>query len=310
MTPSHKMRICPALSIVLAAAIGPLSANPAPSSGTATPVAYGMQTGGSQPAVIRSTAISTNTPATTPVRYTGWSLLRSDDKLPAESPLVIPAREIDVAAANQISEDLSIMGRIIEKSVLASYGVRPPEWSDVFVGGHAGQGLGPAVLFGVPGRTKPLYVGGYGATFFIQVDFPLLPPPEKAGQEQAQPEEDAVWAQTKRSLLDPRTAGVAPRAEPAGQPYSQGKVESFRRSLIATMKHGANIRALESGEWLVFVVQGPGSPVTDAALPILGTVLPGRSVMTLRATKADVDACAKGPLSQEQFEQRVQAITY
>jgi hypothetical protein len=32
--------------------------------------------------------------------------------------------------------------------------------------------------------------------------------------------------------------------------------------------------------------------------------------MTLRATKADVDAYAKGQLSQEQFEQRVQVTTY
>jgi hypothetical protein len=32
--------------------------------------------------------------------------------------------------------------------------------------------------------------------------------------------------------------------------------------------------------------------------------------MTLRVTRADVDAYAKGQLNQEQFEQRVQVITY
>jgi hypothetical protein len=309
MTHPHKTRICLALSIVLAVAIGALRANSAPVT------TYGVQSGPARSGGISSATVSTNAPAAAPVRYTNWSMLRSDDAgLSIESPLVIPAKEIDVAATNQIIEDLSIMGRIIEKNVLTAYGVRPPEWADIFAGGYPGQNAGPGVLFAPPGRPKPLYVGGYGATFFIQVNFPLLPPAEEVKEEPARSEEDPVWDQTKRSLLE---SGAA-RAEPAGQPYSQGKVESFRRSLIAAMKHGANIRALEPGERLVFVVQGFGSPAANSgqapaagmALPAPRTTSPGRSVLTLRATKADVDAYAKGQLSPEQFEQRVQAITY
>ncbi len=73
---------------------------------------------------------------------------------------------------------------------------------------------GPQALFPSPGRPKPLYIAGYGAMFFIQVDFPLLAPPEKAQEQPAEAQEDTVWAQTKQSLLEPRTAGQRPRKEP------------------------------------------------------------------------------------------------
>jgi|GEM_PF-1159208 len=317
MTPSHKTRICLALLAVLAGMVSRLDANSVPSSGMATPAAYLVETGDSRSDAIRAPVTSTTAPMAMPVRYTGWAFPGSDDgDLAIEPPVVIPAKEIDIAGTSQIIQDLSIMGRIIEKNVLGAYGVRQTGWGDVFTGGPLRQDMGPSVLFPSMGRPKPLYIGGYGATFFIQVDFPLVPPPEEAQEEPARSEEDPVWAQTKRSLLEPRTTGTGPRAEDAGQPYSQGKVESFRRSLIATMKHGANIRVLESNEWLTFVVQGVGSsspsPRQDpmTALPRGSAMSAGRSVMTLRATKADVDAYAKGQLNPAQFEQRVQAITY
>jgi hypothetical protein len=64
------------------------------------------------------------------------------------------------------------------------------------------------------------------------------------------------------------------------------------------MKHATNIRAIEGSEWVALVVRGP-----EAATA-------GKTTMTLRATKSDVDQYAKGQLSQQQFEQRVQTMTY
>lgn len=310
MTPSAKTRICLVLSIVPVAAICQAQSDIAPNPVTAT---ASMRPGADvvDPAVI------------TPTRFEDWGFLDSqdeafEDEVSVELALVVPNKEIDVATAGRMIEDLGIMSRIIEKNVLDRYGIRRAGWRDAFVGRDPSPVVTPRALSSSSGGPKPLYLGGYGATFFIQVDFPLLAPPDKKQEQPPQTQEDPVWAQTRQSLREPRSSGRAPR-EYAGQPYSQGRVDSLRRSLITMMKHAANIRGLEPAEWLTFVVQGTASPsagpergaTTGTAVPMIGSVRPsGRSVMTLRTTKADVDAFAKGQLSQEQFEQRVQTITY
>jgi hypothetical protein len=314
MTPSHQTQICLTLFLALVVAVCRADANSGPDNAlaTATPASSSPSAGVRVPMVPTSSAA-------TPARFTNWGFLGSDaGGTFVEPALVIPDEEIDAAATSRIVEDLSIMSRIIEKNVLTPYGIRQTGWRDVFVDAYQSPNAGPRAFFSSSlGRPKPLYIGGYGATFFIQVDFPLLPPADQAQEQRPQTQEDPVWAQTRQSLREPRPSGMAPRGESGGQPYNQGKVDSFRRSLIATMKHAANIRVLEGNEWLTFVIQGLSSATADPtrslttgrALPLVGTSS-GRSVMTLRATKADVDAYAKGQLSQEQFEQRVQVTTY
>lgn len=339
MTPSYKTRLCLVLLVVLAAAAGLLHANSAPipipedptqprqesgavmggvgmgGAGMGGAVVGGMGMGGG----MSSAPIATSAGVATPARFTGWSFAGSDDAS-AELALVIPNKETDVATTSRTIEDLGIMSRIIEKNILTPYGVARNEWRDPFARVYGSADAGPRALFPSFGRPKPLYIAGYGATFFIRVDFPLLPPPTQTPEQPTQTQEDSVWAQTKQSLTESPETGVVQQGRPAGQPYNQARVEGFRKSLIGTMKHAANIRGLEAGEWVTFVVQGQGpmiaTPVTSAGatngivLPAAGPVSTGRSVMTLRATKADVDAYAKGQLSPEQFEQKVQAITY
>jgi hypothetical protein len=151
-----------------------------------------------------------------------------------------------------------------------------------------------------------LYIAGYGAVFFIQVGFPLLPPPDTQDKPPAEEPVDTVWVQTRQAIFEPRARGPVPGADVgAPEPYSRERVEMLRSTLIASLKHAANIRALEPREWLAIVVQGT-APRTDAS----PRSTPGRSVLTLRATKADVDLYAKGQLGQAQFEQRLQVVTY
>lgn len=318
MIPSRKTCICLMLLMVFAVMTdrgdgGSTSAAPS----AAPAVAYPRSTD-SLPSsgVAGGSAISTNAPVATPARYTNGFFYQSENEDPLiEAALVVPGREMDIEATAQIIEDLSVMGRILEKNVLAGYGLRRTVSQDIFAGRYLRQEAGPRVLFPSIGQPKPLYVGGYGAVFFIQVDFPLLPPAEQAQEQPADPQKDPVWAETRRALFEPR---AAQRSEDTPEPYSREKVDSFRRSLIGAMKHAMNIRALEPGEWLAIVVQGVGSPTETSrrgpsaglTLPMVGTVSAGRSVMTLRARKADVDSYAKGEISQTQFEQRVQVMTY
>lgn len=308
-----KRRMCLTLSLFLTAAVGHVHANSGPSAREPVQVveagAVDMYGGP------RSSGVATYA---APTRFADWFYVGFEGEPSMEPALVIPDKEIDVATTSRIMEDLGIMSRIIEKNVLASYGIDRGGWREPVMGGFASpDAVGPRALFSSVGRARPLYIGGYGATFFIQVDFPLLSPtqtPEKPAETQ----EDPVWAQTRRSLLEPRPGATGLRGEAAGRPYNQGKVDSFRRSLIATMKHAANIRDLESIQSVTFVVQGLGSPASVPQRSQPGVVIPtvgnapsfDRSVMTLRTTKADVDACAKGQLTREQFEQRVQVTAY
>jgi len=242
-----------------------------------------------------------------------WRLQANEGRL-TEPVLVIPAKEVDVDTVSGVVEDLSVMGRIIQKNALSTV-VSPDRRSLPLLGRlrWGADSAGPEVLFSAVGRPKPLYVGGYGAVFFVQVDFPLVAPP--AAKDEAPPAEqaDAVWAETRRGLFEPQPSGVVvPGNADASEPYSGERVATLKGALIATMKHAANIRALEPGERLTIVVQGP-SPQTKAAASagaLVGNVPDGRSVLTLRAGKADIDLYAKGELSQAQFEQRVQVVTY
>lgn len=248
---------------------------------------------------LRPTApVPSSPPRTVPPVLPGES-----DRPLTESVLVVPAREMDIETTEQIIEDLSVMARIIEKNVLAPHGLRPTASRDIFLGVPLRQDAGPHILFPSTGRPKPLYIGGYGAVFFIRVDFPLLPPPEKAQEQPGGSQEDPVWAEARRALLEPGAARTAqPREDPL-PPYSRERVNSVQRSLIATMRHAANIRALAPGEGLTLVVQGPGpSPA--------GTAPGGATVMVLRAAKDDLDLYAGNQLGLVQFEQRVQVMLY
>ena len=66
---------------------------------------------------------------------------------------------------------------------------------------------------------KPIYIGGYGAVFSLQVDFPLLPPPETAEPNKTADKTDRIWAAAQRELSGPAgrpssATGRIARADP------------------------------------------------------------------------------------------------
>jgi hypothetical protein len=239
-----------------------------------------------------------------------------------EPVLVIPGKPMDPQAVDQAVEDLSVMSRILEKNAFGEYYMlgSPGAMSvlDLYRSSTR-NAAGPGVLFPVLGRAKPMYLGGYGAVFFIQVGYPLLPPPEAPKEPPAGQQEDSVWAEAKRSVFEPQTHRALPQGETeAVEPYHRQKVDDVRNALVVLMKHAANVRILEPAEQVTIVVQGPMAPVLrrvqDPSLGATSQPAPvttgGKTVLMLRATKADVDLYAKGQLNQEQFEQRLQIVTY
>ena len=278
MTPSHKTSICLTLLIVSAVAAGPSSS-------------------GSAPAASPITTISANLQG----RF-GDSLFFQPGRGPVAGPmLVVPDKEIDAATVGRIIEDLSIMARIIKKnsaSVINFDAATSPYGRMPFTNPY----VGPSLLFSSGGQPRPLYVAGYGALFFIQVDFPLAAAEQPTTTEQS--ETDAVWAEARQSLSESQPTNRYRRGAFNGpQPYSRERVDALQSSLIATMKHAANIRGLEPTEWLMIVVQGTSSQ-TDGSASAAGD----STALTLRATKANIDLYAKGELGQPEFEQRLQVV--
>ncbi len=240
--------------------------------------------------------------------------------------VVIPVEEMDAAAVNRIVMDLSVMSRILERGVrelpALNEDVMMRELQGIYGDDYLRFGAvrtGPRILRSSNGQPRPMYIGGYGAVFSLQVDFPLVPPPEMTEQDQTAEPADQVWAQAQRELLDPQGATRLQRGAPQAEPYRQEVVEGLKNALIDALKHATNIRDLEAEAWLTILVQGPAptaqglpadSPNDEPLPPLAGPRSTARTLLTLRARKADIDLYAKGQLDDAQFQQRVQIVTY
>ena len=245
--------------------------------------------------------------------------------------LVIPAKEMDAQAFTRIVEDLSIMGRIIEKNLQGAqqehfaYAMATELGRNVFL---PSGGSGPRILRSSSGRPKPMYIGGYGALFSLRVGFPLVPPPQVPEPNKAAEQTDRVWAQAQQELLDPRGAARMQQGVPQESIYNAEAVADLRTTLMALLKHATNVRDLEPDAWLTILVQGPAptapsqpqDPLYAEQPTVYGELFyqanlsgagdEGGTVMTLRTKKADIDQYAKGQLDEAQFQQRVQIVTH
>jgi hypothetical protein len=242
-------------------------------------------------------------------RSTGIAFLSAGRGWIAEPAMVIPAtEEMDAQTAAQLIEDLSIMGRIIERSMANSTESTDSDALNLYRRMQFDAwGAGGSAFFSSPGRARPLYVAGYGALFFVRVDFPLLSPPQTAEKEPAKDESDVVWAETRRSILEPETSRApGPRDDETAVPYNRARVDALKSALTTTMKHARNIRGLDADEWLTIVVQGTAGRTEASATTTIGN----GSTLTLRVKKSDADLYAKGQLAPTQFEQRLQVVSY
>ncbi|MCX5646058.1 MAG: hypothetical protein NTZ17_15470 [Phycisphaerae bacterium] len=331
-----------ALLILLAACARPAYSGSA-SAGEATPAPASSLAPAAMPSTAPPLADAT-VPATAAIRPSArQSISRSRglagaNRRAAAPVLVIPAKEMTPETCDRIVEDLSIMSRIIEKSLRDAseqgYGLTVTA-SGMYGGGGGSYGrgagiygqtlflpsdsTGPRVLRSSGGRPKAIYIGGYGAVFSLQVDFPLVPPPETPEPNKTTDKADRVWAAAQRELVNPQAALHLRPGVSQGMPYRPEAVENLRSALIAVLQHASNIRDLEPESWLTIVVQGcstvadqPEDSSGDQQGNLIG-VRPsgsGRTLLTLRARKADIDQLAKGPLEQTEFQKRVQITSY
>jgi hypothetical protein len=220
--------------------------------------------------------------------------------------LLIPADQVKPQQLALITEDLSVMSRILDKKLKDAHLGKDYDWfcASDFLDWHM-----PV--------TKSIYLEGYGALFLKRVNFPLSPPAEPDDRKQATEGLDPVWEQARREVYFGKEVFKPRRKKRSRDEYDAEKVEGLKRTLFEALRHTANIRNLEADEWVVITVVGespgpwvPGSVLlheradknvvnkeideSPYSLPSLSAEnhFSAPAVVTMRVRKKDVDAFA------------------
>ena len=236
----------------------------------------------------------------------------------------------DMKNAQTLSEDLSVMLRILEKSAGA-------------------KADGPATAAGIelfsfnrPTSPRAFYLADYGAMFLLNVKFPLIAPPRKDDQTHTN-ETNSEWERAREEVYG-RRGGFekGEMASAAGEEFDQQRVENLKTQLIEDLANAKNIRNLKSDDYITVVVLGGGArgtfvrreggPVGGRAggngfggggarggggggfsrmeVTSAGIDSGAQSTMTLRVKKSEVEAFAKGKLDAEAFQKKVSVQVY
>jgi hypothetical protein len=230
---------------------------------------------------------------------------------------VIPATEIKTEDYLAIERDMHVMSLIFDRAL------RKPQ----MIGGVF------TVLEDFFGRdshlTEAIYLDGYGALFFMEVNFALLGPTESQEEKKLKEDEeqiDQIWKRAEQELYSPQDLNINRRTGSVRE-YEAEKVENLKNTLITVLKHAANIQALKSDELVVLTIFGRASQ-SERTSGRLSRSSRGRSgygtirsagakassfsttVVTIRTKKSDIDAFSKGELDFDQFHERTQIITH
>jgi len=239
--------------------------------------------------------------------------------------LIIPKEMGDPKELTELEEDLNVMARILEKAASGREAKNRQAMGIWIHGGFANSAV-----------PKNLCIEGYGVLFFLNVNFPLLPPVTKTSETETKNKTSTEWEEARQELYRAPGAGFEPfelnlhRVTGLGGPveeYDSDKVEDLTRNLIAALKNAAHIRKLKSDDVVTVVVSGRGpttqGKVTKKALAgsrnsagapvaiVKGTSGDSQGTkLILRARKVDIDAFQKDKLSLDEFRKKVTAITY
>jgi hypothetical protein len=229
---------------------------------------------------------------------------------------IVPTAEIEIEDYVATERDMEVMSLIFDRALK-----KPQMIGGVFT-----------VLedfFGRDSRvTEAIYLDGYGALFFMEVNFVLFGSTmseKKEAPKEAQEHIDQIWRRAEQELYSPQELNRN-RASGSSREYDPEKVESLKATLITVLKHAANIKALKSDEFVVLTISGkaprPSRPVTlpygrtGRRNPRTTRSMPAKiipyagTIVNIRAKKADIDAYSKGELDFDKFHERIQTFTH
>jgi hypothetical protein len=237
--------------------------------------------------------------------------------------LIIPENSPDPKGIAEVEEDMGVMAHILNK---AASGKEEK-------GNHAMGIIVHSATFGGFGAPRNLFLEGYGALFFLNVNFPLIAPADQKKESEAKEDTSSEWEEARRELHRPAgqgfgltLPGVTTVTAPAEE-YDADKVEDLKKDLIAALKNGAHIRKLKGDESVTVIVtgrsssgvvktltrkpgSGSGSRSVTATTVHGGSSEPRATKLILRAKKTDLEAFQKDNLSLDEFRKKVSVMTY
>lgn len=247
----------------------------------------------------------------------------------ADKSLVVRSSDMAPRVQSDLQEDMTIMTHILDKTVA--------ERSSDDEAGRVAMGIN--VSF-VPGEspTRSIYVDGYGALFFLNVNFPLLPPPVEKNVEKEEAPKDSAWEQAKQEVYGQpggKSWNPGPQVE-----YNAAKVTGLTNAILDALKNASNVRSVRLDESITVCVIGApsrvpmrlvsggafghstgsggggfaGSGDSEQTVWVSGgsndDAAGNRTTLTIRAKKADCVAFANGHLTTEEFRRRAVITIY
>jgi len=173
--------------------------------------------------------------------------------------LVIPKDSDDTKSIMEVEEDLNVMAHILDKAGNDD---------------KAQRAMGIAVFNPLmSSASQNLYIEGHGAIFFLNVNYPLLPPAAKEGDAEAKEKPDSEWDEARREIagsghrgsenpfvdFEERYGTVGPLTDKSRMEYDADRVEDLKKDLISALKNTVHIRKLKGDETVTVVVTGAGS---------------------------------------------------
>lgn len=219
----------------------------------------------------------------------GAQLIRTSEPAPEE--------------AESLQEDLSVMNHLIDRAVVESVGAA-----------SASRTVMGIEYFPPAGQNqRTLYIEGYGALFFVNVNFPLVAPPENASDRKDPAPTDSAWEQARQELYG-RESDLVP-GKPSTENYSREKVTNLTRALAKALRNARNIRSLKPDEVITVCITGaavPGQHSPTVQSPA-GDVfaLAGRdnrtTTMTISLKKSEAESL---PADEAQAVEKLRTTTY
>jgi hypothetical protein len=230
-------------------------------------------------------------------------------------PLIIRNEKTEGKVMDQLREDLTVMSRILEKSVA--------EFKD----DHQ-EAAGIALMLHGGAPIRAMYLEGYGVVFTVNVNIPLKAEP-KAGEAEEKDNKGAneEWQEARNEVFGQKRRFDTRKDRGAHREFSAAEVDEVRNSLTDALRNATNIRNLNANEWVTVVVRGRGGNDLDAVAMGEGgnfrvepngkaiiwdtgsTEEAGLSTMVLRIKKSDVDNLSKKEKTDE-LRAQISVTTY
>lgn len=177
--------------------------------------------------------------------YVGDRLRAFGRHITGGKPLVVRSSDMAPREQGNLEEDLTVMTHILDKSLAEKF---PDDQS-----GRVAMGI--SVSF-VPGEApmRSLYLDGYGALFFVRVNFPLVAPPLEKNVEKEKAPVDSTWEEARQEVYGQPASKMAD----SFPEYDAAKVSALQGALLDALKDASNIRNVRPDESItVCVIGGP-----------------------------------------------------